>query len=322
MISVIIPVYNVGELLCHSVESVLCQINNEHEIIIVDDGSTDNSGIICDSYVNKSNIVVVHKENGGLSSARNAGVNVARGDYLIFLDSDDYLRQGTLKLLSDVLEKCSEKPDFVQFQYKEVTDYSDKASVDCIPVVEELSQKSKMFERMLNLGGIGASGCTKLIARRIFEKVRFKEGILHEDEQFTIHLIDNSRRAAYIDSDLYLYVIRQGSIITSAYTHRKLDIIPIFEEQIEILKHNNLEELANRVRGKLFTVLCSLYVRARHIGEYEDARYIKHKLCTMAYSGGLPPMSSSIRLIFWGLKFRISMMELYYYYTKTKKWLN
>ncbi|MDE6158206.1 MAG: glycosyltransferase, partial [Muribaculaceae bacterium] len=98
-ISVIIPVYNVGELLRESVDSLISQLGDDCEVIIVDDGSTDNSGRLCDEYSGIKNVQVIHKTNGGLSSARNAGIDHASGQYLLFLDSDDYLRPGSLALL-------------------------------------------------------------------------------------------------------------------------------------------------------------------------------------------------------------------------------
>lgn len=97
-ISIVIPVYNVGELLHKSVDSVLSQNQNDCEIIIVDDGSTDGSGAMCDEYLIHPCVKVIHKKNGGLSSARNAGIDVAEGGYLMFLDSDDYLRPGSVDL--------------------------------------------------------------------------------------------------------------------------------------------------------------------------------------------------------------------------------
>ena len=104
-ISVIIPVFNVGELLRKSVDSVLKQDYEDFEIIIVNDGSTDNSERICDEYALIPHITVIHKCNGGLSSARNSGIDIAKGEYILFLDSDDYLRPGSLSLLANQINK-------------------------------------------------------------------------------------------------------------------------------------------------------------------------------------------------------------------------
>jgi len=149
-ISVVIPVYNVGELLRNSVESILAQRDDNCELIIVDDGSTDNSGAICDEYSSLSGVRVIHKENGGLSSARNAGIDIAKGDYLLFLDSDDYFRPGSIGLLKSLIHRTG-KFDFIQFRYDEVSDYSDNAGVKYPEELFELRDRRQMFDQKFAL---------------------------------------------------------------------------------------------------------------------------------------------------------------------------
>lgn len=308
-ISVIIPVYNVGELLCQCVESVIRQNDIDCEIIIVDDGSTDNSGTLCDRYAATDNVTVLHKKNGGLSSARNAGIDVSKGDYLLFLDSDDYLRPGSLELLSSLIMQEG-KYDFIQFRYDEVTDYSDRREEKLPTNQFEVTDRRQMFERKFELGGIGASACTKLIHRDVFNSLRFKNGIIHEDELFTIHLIEQSNRVLYIENPLYMYVQRPGSIITSGFSIKRLDIIPVLEEQIEILNSNGFDNLADRVRNNLFTSLCIMYMDARRFKMHDCVEIIKTKAKEI-----LPKVtttSGTIGLIATGMKFHLPMMSLYY----------
>ena len=120
IISVIIPTYNAEQYIRRAVESVLCQMNGQVELILVDDGSTDNSGIICDQYASShADIHVVHKVNGGLSSARNAGIDLSSGQYLIFLDADDYLDPNTFASLYTIIS--SHHPDMIDYGWKYVS---------------------------------------------------------------------------------------------------------------------------------------------------------------------------------------------------------
>lgn len=310
-ISIIIPVYNVGRLLCKSVDSILGQQHDNCEIIIVDDGSTDDSGRICDEYSGRPEITVIHKKNGGLSSARNAGIEKSKGDYLLFLDSDDYLRPGSITLLSGLIEERGDY-DFIQFRYAEVSDYSDTDAASSPHETTELTSRREMFEQKIRLGGIGASACTKLINRHVFDHIRFKEGIIHEDEQFTIHLINRASKALYICNELYMYVQRPGSIITSKFSKKRLDIIPVLEEQMSVLKANGFEDMVTLVRNNLFTALCTMYCKARKAEDSQCIDIIHRKARQIAKEVTLK--KGSIGIIANGMKIHLPMLQLYYLY--------
>lgn len=314
-ISIVIPVYNVGELLHKSVDSVLPQTNSDCEIIIVDDGSTDDSGKICDEYSRFSNVRIIHKQNGGLSSARNVGIDIANGEYLLFLDSDDYLRPGSIALLLKLAKQIG-RFDFIQFHYDEVSDYSDTEAVNDCGAISDITDRYQMFRKKFDLGGIGASACTKLISRHVFDSLRFKEGIIHEDELFTIHLINQSTRVFYISSPLYMYVQRPRSIITSGFTPKRLDIIPVLKEQIDVLKSNNYDDLVNLTTNKLFTSLCIMYVEARRLEYADSVRVIKDNICTL-----LPHVifgNGRMGIIAKGMKMHLPMLPLYYWLKKIR----
>lgn len=311
IISVIIPVYNVGALLRKSVNSVIAQMRDDCEIIIVDDGSSDDSGQICDEYSNSKNVRVIHKANGGLSSARNAGIEVAKGDFLLFLDSDDYIRPGSIELLVNLIKQAG-KFDFIQFRYDEVSDYSDCQEVNEVHALYSTTDRRQMFERKIALGGIGASACTKLISRDVFRTLRFKEGIIHEDEQFTIHLINHAKRAIYISNQLYMYVQRPGSIITSAFRPERLDIIAVLEEQMAILQTNGLDDLVELVRNNLFVSLCTMYCEARKADAKQSVDIISRKVYQIV--GDVSVSGGSIGLIAKGIKMHLPMLQLYYLY--------
>lgn len=315
MISIVIPVYNVGKLLHKSVDSVVAQSCTDCEVIIVDDGSTDNSGEICDGYSNLVNVKVIHKKNGGLSSARNAGIEVAKGNYILFLDSDDYLRPESLTLLTSLAKRVGDF-DFIQFRYDEVSDYSDIKEAGEIRGYFDTTDRRQMFEQKFYLGGIGASACTKLISKDVFRSLRFKDGIIHEDELFTAHLINQAKRAVYISNALYMYVQRTGSIITSKFSRKRLDIIPVLQEQIEILTSNGFNDLANLVKNKLFTALCLMYVDARNADMSDCVKIITEKAKTLL--SGVNIEGGSMGLIAKGMKMHLPMMQMYYLFKTLK----
>lgn len=311
MISIIIPVYDIGELLRKSVESVLPQIADGCEVIIVDDGSTDDSGKICEEYSNIENVHIIHKANGGLSSARNAGIELAKGEYLLFLDGDDYLRPKSIDLLSKLALREGQF-DFIQFRYDEVSDYSDTKGATEFTDFIELTDRRQMFEQKLALGGIGASACTKLISREALGTLRFREGIIHEDEEFTTHLINRANRALYISNPLYMYVQRPGSIITSRFAMKRLDIISVLNEQIVILLSNGFDDLADVVRNRLFSALCVMYVDAKHSKLKDGVRVIKENIKLL-----LPEVTiadGTIGLIAKGIRYHLPMLQMYYWY--------
>lgn len=315
MISVIIPIYNIESELHHSVDSVISQLNDNWELILVDDGSSDMSGSICDSYSSHKKVKIIHKTNGGLSSARNAGIKAASGEYLLFLDGDDYLRPGSIAMLNTIVSQIGNNFDFIQYEYSEVLDYSNHNQVNMPTEIEIVTDKRTMFERKLKLGGIGASACTKLINRTALGDLKFKEGIIHEDELFTTKMINQAKKAIYINSDPYMYVSRAGSIITSRYSHKKLDIINVLNEQIDILTTNQFFDLADIVKAKLFTALCSLYVKARMAGNKTDALFIKsqaeqiNRQTTFTSSG-------TIRTLSKGMKLHLPVLQSYYLFKK------
>lgn len=263
-ISVIVAAYNVKAFVSNSIKSILAQQSDcEIETIVVDDGSTDGTSAVCDTFIGDKGVKVVHKPNGGLSSARNAGIDIATGDYLMFLDGDDYLVDGALAYLTKIIKSNRTPFDFIQYKYVEVEDYNYTAhKIDVAKDIEPVTDKYEIFRRKLSLGGIGASACTKLISRNALSQLRFKEGILHEDEQFTARLIDNIKDGViYANAELYCYVMRPGSIIKSNFTKQKLDIVSVLEEQISIMESNGYEDLATEVRSRLFIVLCLQYAR-------------------------------------------------------------
>lgn len=214
-ISVVIPVYNTEKYLETCLKSIVNQTWENLEIILVDDGSRDQSGEICDAYAKKdSRIVVVHKENGGLSSARNAGICAATGDYIGFVDSDDWISETMYEHLIQALEHTGASVAVCGMKEMETYVKTD------IPCGEEtlLSAREAVggfFNRQ-----ISESVCDKLYKKSLFESLRFPEGEINEDTVVAYRILADCGQAVQVDSREYFYRKRQGSITKSGYSDK------------------------------------------------------------------------------------------------------
>lgn len=211
LFSIIVPVYKVKDYLDRCVQSVLSQSFTDFELILVDDGSPDECGEMCDAWQQKDDrIKVVHKQNGGLSSARNAGIEVAKGEYVLFIDSDDYIVEGSLEKLSKFADVRADV-----LTYDGVT-VGGNYDLNHVKKEEMLTGKEFLKESLLqNLMPMVA--CLNCIRRDflIENELRFKEGIRHEDEEFTPRLFFKAQKVLTTGVDLYRYIIRDNSITTA-----------------------------------------------------------------------------------------------------------
>lgn len=222
LVSVIVPVYNVEKYITICVESILRQTYKNLEIILVDDGSTDNSGKICDSYSSKDcRIMVIHKENGGLSDARNVGIDHAKGDYLILVDSDDYINSKMIEImLSNAIRFES---DIVACEYKKVKD--DNGAEEIKKNVETLRYSNKQTLVKLysgELSEISFIAVCKLYKREMFGDIEFPVGRYYEDTFTTHKLINKAKDVVIVREGLYYYRVREGSIIQSSLNEKKI----------------------------------------------------------------------------------------------------
>ncbi len=210
LISVIVPVYNVIEWLPRCVESIRRQTYPNLEIILVDDGSTDNSGALAEKMaLEDKRVRVFHKENGGTSSARNLGISKARGDYIGFVDSDDYIEpQMYEKLLGVAL---AENLLMVQTSRDEIDEHGNRMPDVCIPPKEAELWDGKKFMRELLMHRGDCSFCTKLIHASLFKKECFTEGELNEDFYLLVKLLPKVSSVAVLPDQDYHVFYRYGS---------------------------------------------------------------------------------------------------------------
>lgn len=217
LISVIIPVYKVEDYLDECVASVVSQTHKKLEIILVDDGSPDNCPAMCDAWAQKdSRIRVIHKANGGLSDARNAGLEIASGDYIAFVDSDDYIRKDMLENLLEAL-LCTDS-DIAACGIENFG--AARGSWGCQDFVGTPQQ---IFAKLYNETAYPVAAWNKLYRRSCWKTLRFPVGKICEDTFTTYQLIHNARRIVMIPKALYCYRIRPESIMTSSFSLKRMD---------------------------------------------------------------------------------------------------
>lgn len=217
VISVIVPIYKVEAYLRRCVDSICNQTYQNLEIILVDDGSPDGCGRICDEYALKdSRIRVVHKENGGLSDARNAGLDIAHGEYISFVDSDDYIDENMIeKLWAAVISEDGEMSlcefSYVDDDYHILEEKNKKKS----PIKNEVLTGVEAVQKLTDSSGQYTIACCKLYKKTLFRDVRFPKGKFHEDEFVSHVLFLKCNRVVCIGEALYYYVQRNDSIMGS-----------------------------------------------------------------------------------------------------------
>lgn len=225
LISIIVPVYKVEKYLEKCVKSILSQTYSNFELILVDDGSPDNCPSMCDGFAKMDpRIVVVHKENGGLSDARNAGLDIAKGDYIGFVDSDDYIAANMYEVLLKTTLKND--ADLALCNYVRVNENDEEIISDTIQK-HAIDRKYNRYEFIHELikpyGGYYIVVWNKLYKRSIFHKLRFPVGKQHEDEYVIHYIIDKCDIIVSVKEDLYYYVQRNGSIMSKKFNVKNLD---------------------------------------------------------------------------------------------------
>ena len=211
LISVIVPIYKVEDYLPKCVESIRNQTHSNLEIILVDDGSPDGCGAICDEFAKKdSRIRVIHKENGGLSDARNAGIEVAKGDYLAFVDSDDWLEPDAFEAMLALAEKYDAKM-VCAGRYNEDGATGTQSKGLC-PEKEEFVPGKELVRRIFRWDHLDSAAWDKLYARELFQEIRYPVGRVVEDVPTTYHLVLLAGGAAMLPRPIYHYLCREQSI--------------------------------------------------------------------------------------------------------------
>ena len=236
LISVIIPVYNVEKYLIRCVDSVVNQTYKNLEIILVNDGSTDSSGILCDKLAkNDARIKVIHKENGGLSDARNIGQQESKGVYIIFVDSDDYVHVDMINSLYEQI--TNENADVSMCGVMNV--YLNSQNPQCADTELYFTCEKKEFLKEYLIGErIPGSICNKLLKRSVANKLKFPVGKIYEDAFYHYDLISVAEKFVVNTKPYYYYYHRGGSITTKPFKNKDLVYIDIYKKYYELILEN------------------------------------------------------------------------------------
>ena len=245
LISVIIPIYKVEKYLNRCINSILEQDYKNLQIILINDGSPDKCPIICDAYAKKDNrINVIHKSNGGLSDARNAGIKSAKGEYIVFVDSDDYVDKSYISQLYYLLQKY--KADISICGYTEVLENSSRIHSYSKNYNEKIINKSDaMKEAILSNKGFFIVAWNKLYKRSIFlnNMILFPKGKINEDNFINYKLYFYAKKIVYTDQPLYHYVKRSDSIMGKIKFMPLSICIELTQEMRYFIRQNNLNLL-------------------------------------------------------------------------------
>lgn len=261
LISIIVPVYNMEQYLDRCLESILHQTYTNLEIILVDDGSTDHSPAMCDDYAKKDHrIKVIHKENGGLSDARNAGLKIATGSYIGYVDSDDWIE---LNMYERMYNACiKNNAELAVCKYKAVfKDRTiDKGSSEEVVLSREELLNIYLFEHKQYV--IYNSVWSKLFSKKLVEDMTFPVGHNSEDIMYTTKAFCRLKRAVYIDESLYNYVLdRDGSIMNDKNINRMFDDeLPFWKEHIAYIKQNVSDDMGERAAYSFYRRLLFYFI--------------------------------------------------------------
>lgn len=241
-VSVIVPIYNVEKYLQQSIDSICKQTYKHLEIILINDGSSDRSKIICDkNSLMDDRILVIHKENGGLSSARNVGLDIASGKYIAFIDADDTIHPRFIEILVGLCEQF--ECDIAQCDFLTVANESLKLPLNPQRSLVFYSGKQAVSEMCVGRDDVKFSVTwNKIYRRTLFNGIRYPLGMIHEDEFVTYKIIWKAKKMVITNRYLYYYLQRSGSIMGSKYSIKRLDALVAFRERLDFLKKNNLEK--------------------------------------------------------------------------------
>lgn len=275
IVSIIVPIYNVEQYLPKCIESAIAQTYKNIEILLVDDGSPDNCPTICDEYAAKDpRIKVIHKENGGLSSARNAGLEIFGGEYVFFLDSDDWIEPTTIEKMLAAIQTnhadlclcrcCAENESGTILSTSE-------------PWTDRFLFTRDEFLRELTLSALPKYTicCNKLYSREIIKQLRFPVGLIHEDEFFTPHVYAAIQTAICLNDVLYHYLVRSESITHEQFSVRRFDKITAWLDRIQLYNSINKTELAALTCERTADNYCAMIPKLHKLKHISDADWQK-----------------------------------------------
>ena len=260
LISIIVPIYKVEKYLHRCVDSILNQSYSLIEVILVDDGSPDKCFQICDDYAEKDKrIRVIHKKNGGLSDARNEGLKIAKGEYILFVDSDDYIHRNMIEIMYQKLRR--DKSELVICSFEKVDQEGKVLEAQNYLKEDIIANKAKMFDSLLTETGWNlVPAWNKLYSRRSLKDISFPKGKINEDEFVIHHIINNCDNISLVSEPLYYYVQRSGSIVNTPATVRNLDGVEALIHRMSFFikeqRFDAILPILETIIGKSYNLYC------------------------------------------------------------------
>jgi glycosyltransferase involved in cell wall biosynthesis len=262
MVSIIVPAYNVEKYIQKCLDSILKQTYQNWETIIVDDGSNDTTGAICEQLVKSdSRFKVIHQANAGLSAARDTGIDHAKGEYLLFVDADDFIHPKMIELLHDALVKT--KSDIAICSFQKIYENQEVPNIEIPDKITP--QVASGEEECYYLYGAERPAETviawnKLYTKRLFADIRYPVGKIHEDHFVTYQLLFAAKQVAYIDVPLYYYLQREGSIMHARhYGEEHMAMLEAAENAIRFYELKQKDQLTGLAVGQALGFAKMLY---------------------------------------------------------------
>lgn len=260
LVSIIVPVYNVEAYLCRCVESLIYQTYKNIEIILVDDGSTDNSGKLCDKFemMYPEKIKVIHKRNGGLSDARNVGIKNIHGSYICFVDSDDFVSEKMVEVMVSDIQKYD--VEIACVGYQNFDHEENLADIENISNVTEVYDRFAAVKLLFSSEGYCNFAWNKLYKAELFNAIEFPYGRKMEDLGTTYLLIDKCNRISYNRQKLYYYFQREDSILHNTDRNFYIDKCLLAMERYQYLK-NKYGDFEENIEFIIFSIFqCYPYI--------------------------------------------------------------
>ncbi len=273
-ISVIVPVYKVEKYLYRCIDSIIAQTFTDWECILVDDGSPDNCPAICDEYAKKDDrIKVIHKKNGGLSDARNAGLDIAKGEWITFIDSDDWIHKEYIECLYNA---CVENgADISVCGYYQTEGNEPEIQKEKF-IIKLYSPEKLWVENRIN----ATIACAKLYKNTLWSGIRFPVGKIHEDEYTTYRLLFKCDKIAYMEAEMYFYFTNPNGIMRSDWSPKRLDAVEAFNQQLKFFRKHKFTQ-AEKVTLKEYEYSIDYnckQTKNKYAKEYKKLKKAKRRL--------------------------------------------
>lgn len=266
-VSVIVPCYNIENYVKRCIESLINQKTQfSYEIILIDDGSTDKTSAICDSFFTLSNIHIIHQVNGGLSNARNKGISLSKGEYITFVDGDDFVSE-----------------NYIEDLLKSIKMYSSDVSIVNFYLFNEKTSKYKMFSNsknkcyssddalktMLYQKNFDVSAWGKMYKKELFNDILYPDRMLYEDNGTTYRVISKAKRISFCSTPDYYYCTRPNSIMTSAFNVKKMDGFYLCEKMLDYF-NNQGSSVIYSAKSKFISVCFDLILQIKYKNQFKD----------------------------------------------------